>query len=128
MKSANDDIALNVSQSIKEKLIKGEYVDLSIFINSSTNESNRKHYIFQPGSVDSTIKTKQITNIEIWTDAFIVQLNIYHSAHNTRTIRSNTPMPKMIKEATHNTNPGEKNMLVKEAFFFVHIKKLRNVN
>ena len=58
MKSANDDIALNVSQSIKEKLIKGEYVDLSIFINSSTNESNRKHYIFQPGSVDSTIKNK----------------------------------------------------------------------
>ena len=33
--SVNDDISINVSQSVKDKIIQGEYVDLSILLNNT---------------------------------------------------------------------------------------------
>lgn len=86
-RSANDDISLNVAQAIKEKIVKGEYVDLStLLVNSTDINAQKQNISFIQGqlTLESAKKTKQITSIEIWTDAFIIFTSIYCSVHTSK--------------------------------------------
>ncbi|CAC5421699.1 unnamed protein product [Mytilus coruscus] len=40
--SVNENLGINVSQSIREKIIKGEYIDLANLLNNSVNSSSAK--------------------------------------------------------------------------------------
>lgn len=75
---ASDDIARNVSQNVKQKVINGEYVDMGSLLNNSQNITgvnqtltfNQGQIILQPKQQDTRINT-----IGIWPDAFLIYCN-----------------------------------------------------
>lgn len=84
IRSANDDIALNVSNAVKEKIIRGEYIDLSMLLTNSSNLNLQKqNLIVEQGQIalEPAIKVNKISNIEMWSDAFIIFISIYCSVH-----------------------------------------------
>ena len=83
---ADDDIALNVSPTIQEKIQKGEYVDLALLLsNQQDNLSLHRVEIIQGQLV---LKPRQphnfISSIDQWTSAFIVYIYVYCKAHPSR--------------------------------------------
>jgi hypothetical protein len=83
-----DDIAINVSLSIKEKIQRGEYVDLSTPLsNSLMHESlnSQKVTSFQGELILHPRHSPiHITSIDQWTSAFVVYIAIYCKAHPFR--------------------------------------------
>ncbi|CAC5407061.1 unnamed protein product [Mytilus coruscus] len=85
--SVHENLGINVTQSINEKIIKGEHIDLACLLNNSVNTGSDKQklkwvqgeFILQPMSQQS-----KITNIEKWTDAFIIFIYNYCSVHINR--------------------------------------------
>ena len=85
--SVNEELAINVSHSIKEKVIKGEYVDLSLLLNNSVNPAiGKQKLVWEQGELmlQATTQQQKISNIELWTDAFILFMHIYCSVHKSR--------------------------------------------
>ncbi|CAG2230130.1 unnamed protein product [Mytilus edulis] len=84
---ASDDIARNVSQNVKQKVINGEYVDMGSLLNNSQNITgvnqtltfNQGQIILQPKQQDTRINT-----IGIWTDAFLIYISIYCTIHTSQ--------------------------------------------
>jgi hypothetical protein len=77
------DITVNVTQNIKQKIKKGEYVDLaSLLINNQHHDSKQK-LIFQQRELilQPDQNYKNIFSIDTWTTAFIIFTSIYCSAH-----------------------------------------------
>ncbi|VDI62541.1 Hypothetical predicted protein [Mytilus galloprovincialis] len=87
IESVHENLGINVTQSIKEKILKGEFIDLACLLNNSVNTGSDKQkltwvqgeFILQPISQQS-----KITNIEKWTDAFIIFIYIYCAVHVNR--------------------------------------------
>jgi hypothetical protein len=83
-----EDIAINVSLSIKEQIQRGEYVDLSTLLsNSLMHESlnSQKVTLFQVELIMHPRHSPiHITSIDQWTSAFIVYIAIYGKAHPFR--------------------------------------------
>ncbi|VDI41487.1 Hypothetical predicted protein [Mytilus galloprovincialis] len=79
IESVHENLGINVTQSIKEKILKGEFIDLACLLKNSVNTGSDKQkltwaqgeFILQPISQQS-----KITNIEKWTDAFIIFIYI----------------------------------------------------
>jgi hypothetical protein len=84
--STHSDLGLNVSQSLKEKIHKGEYVELALFLANTQSNSNAAKFSQCYGELvlRPDISRKKITSIEQWTSAFIIFSSIYCSAHPNR--------------------------------------------
>ena len=87
--SVGDDIAVHVPQNIKQKIQKGEHIDLSILL--SNNHHNvpamQKLSIYQ-GELVTQLRSNQfkIVSVEQWTSAFIIFTSVYCLSHQTRCI------------------------------------------
>ena len=69
----------HVSQTHKNKIINGEYIDLTLLLENTTiSEKQEKQIVINDGVLSTRDKTKQIINIiSKWTDAFIVYKHIF---------------------------------------------------
>uniref|UniRef100_K1QSM1 Uncharacterized protein n=1 Tax=Magallana gigas TaxID=29159 RepID=K1QSM1_MAGGI len=78
-------IAINVSQNIKAKIISSAYVDLALLLsNTNVIPTEKSIYINEKGELMTRETSKpsvKIDSIEKWTDAFIIYSSIYSSAH-----------------------------------------------
>jgi hypothetical protein len=82
---ASDDLAKNVSQNLKQKIVAGEFIDLALLLtNSSASDlNNSKKMSFIQGELVIQPKQTQhkFTTIETWTDSFIIYMSMYCSVH-----------------------------------------------
>ena len=80
---ASDDITRNVAHNIKQKIMLGEYVDLSsLLCNTLTNDGRHTISVVQGQlSIQPNQPQTKIVSIEMWTDAFLIFISIYCSAH-----------------------------------------------
>ena len=85
LSKASNQLGANVSQSLKQKIASGEYIDLALLLsNSSSTSSNENQKVaFVQGELVIQPKQshKKITTVELWTDAFIIYMSIFCSAH-----------------------------------------------
>jgi hypothetical protein len=74
-------LGAHVSQTHKNKIINGEYIDLALLLENTTiSEKQEKQIVIIYGVLATRDNTKQIINtISKWTDAFIVYISIYSS-------------------------------------------------
>jgi hypothetical protein len=75
------DITVNVTQNIKEKIKKGDYVDLASLLTNNQHHDSKQTMIFQQGELilQPDQNYKKIFSID--TAAFIIVTSIYCSAH-----------------------------------------------
>lgn len=81
--SIHSALGSHVSQSNKNKIINGEYLDLSQLLeNTVKNERQENQIVMVDGVLTAKERSKRsITTIEVWTDAFIVYISIYSAVH-----------------------------------------------
>lgn len=83
--SVCDDMSLHVSQNIKEKIWKGEYVDLATLLPKKTVSHDNINQTIKVINGELVIKPKEpsmkIETIETWTDAFFIFMNIFLCKH-----------------------------------------------
>lgn len=82
--SANDDIGANISEKTKQEICNGEFVQFGkLLVKSIPNEEDSFYLVLKDGKLQSKQKpnTVNIDNISQWTDAFIVFMHVYLSAH-----------------------------------------------
>ncbi|XP_071168809.1 uncharacterized protein LOC143042006 [Mytilus galloprovincialis] len=87
--SVNDNLGLNVSQQTQDKIINGEYVDLSILLTNASTEQSSSLTLDTNGQLVIQAKpSKKITDISTWIDAFLIYTSIYVGVHleDTQTI------------------------------------------
>ena len=84
--SVDDDISIHVSQNIKDKIIQGQYVDLAMLISSSNTDTLKQKLVFEQGelTIQPNTKLNKISNIETWTDAFLIFTSVFCSIHMSR--------------------------------------------
>ncbi|CAC5421071.1 unnamed protein product [Mytilus coruscus] len=70
--SMHANIAFNISQSIREKIVKSEFIDLSILFLEGVHLLYKQKYAKQIGSIDQ------------WTSAFIIFVSVYCTVHSGR--------------------------------------------
>lgn len=86
VQSYHTDLGHNVSNNLKLKIANGEYVNLGLLVDR-TNESDpnddTKFFSMQGGNItlSSKYKLKLITDIQVWTDAFLIYASIYVLLH-----------------------------------------------
>jgi hypothetical protein len=82
---ASDDLAKNVSQNLKQKIVAEEFIDLALLLTNSfaSHLNNSQQISFIKGELVIQPKQTQqkITTIETWTDSFIIYMSIYYSVH-----------------------------------------------
>ncbi|XP_060563096.1 uncharacterized protein LOC132722588 [Ruditapes philippinarum] len=84
---ADDDLAAHVPTSLKQKICRGEYVNLMLLLKGAVELSEFcKGTVFKldsEGHIESAQKEckEQINCIEKWTNAFIIYASIYLSSH-----------------------------------------------
>ncbi|XP_063413181.1 uncharacterized protein LOC134695724 isoform X2 [Mytilus trossulus] len=76
--SMHANIAFNVSQSIREKIMKSEFIDLGILLINNTQQATQK-LVFRGGEfiVQTENMQNKIGSIDQWTSAFIIFVSIY---------------------------------------------------
>ena len=86
VESYQNTMGLNVSSEMKNKITNGQYVDLKkMFMNK--NEVKKQKIIVVNGELQTTEKeTKQINDVETWTDAFLIYASIYLTAHPSKNL------------------------------------------
>ena len=77
------DITVNVTQNIKQKIKKGEYVDLASLLTINQHHDNKQKMTFQQEKLilQQDQNYKKIFSIDTWTTAFLIFTSIYCSAH-----------------------------------------------
>lgn len=82
---ASDQFGANVSQSLKQKIASGEYIDLALLLSNSnstsSNENQKVAFVQGELVIQSKQSHKKITTVELWTNAFIIYMCIFCSAH-----------------------------------------------
>lgn len=84
--SVGSSLGNHVSQPIKQKILKGEYIDLAIMLQLGSDASDADHHKLtvkdgQLAIVSNPPKARKLTSIERWTDAMLVFAGIYISGH-----------------------------------------------
>lgn len=81
--SIHDDISMHVPQSVKQKIMNGEFIELHTLLNKQNDlEAQENKVLFMNGQF--TLKPTnviKITTIDAWLDAFFIFMSIYLSAH-----------------------------------------------
>lgn len=81
--SVQDDLGSFVPNSLKIKIINGEFVDLSLMLAPQRQDVNQTRLEVRNGQIvisEPRRQGKKITTIESWTDAFLVYANILGGA------------------------------------------------
>ncbi|ESO92305.1 hypothetical protein LOTGIDRAFT_162608 [Lottia gigantea] len=82
VESTHSILGCNVPLSTRQKICQGEYVDLALMLRTTTKEPERPLSISHTGELISKEKiSSKILDIEKWTNAFIIFMSIYISAH-----------------------------------------------
>lgn len=86
MESALSSISDGVAESLKDKIMKGEYVDLGNLLVHSELVNNSQNISIVNGElvVHQRLQKKNILDVDMWTDTFIKYISIYCSAHPHR--------------------------------------------
>lgn len=81
--TASDNLSMHVSASNKEKICKGEYIDLALLLQNNyiQQKPNQTISLISGELVIQQKQQQKITNIEQWTDAFIVYTSIFCHTH-----------------------------------------------
>ncbi|XP_052086251.1 uncharacterized protein LOC127723599 isoform X2 [Mytilus californianus] len=81
--SLDDDITLHVSQNLRQKIQRGEYVDLALLLHNSVIDNDKQKVTYEQGQlvINPVLPQTKITNIETWSDAFLIFMSIYCSVH-----------------------------------------------
>ena len=80
--SINDQLGLNVSQQLREKIVNGEYVDLGALLANSAQDQPSCFTIDTNGQLQAQPKAnKKISDLNTWFDVFLTYISIYISAH-----------------------------------------------
>lgn len=80
-----NDVASTVPQTIKDKVVKGEYIDLATLLTNSSSHDVQK-LVVSNGEItiqNQKAKSKLLT-LDQWTNAFIIFISIYCSIHASR--------------------------------------------
>ncbi|CAC5412899.1 unnamed protein product [Mytilus coruscus] len=78
--SLDDDIPLHVSQNLRQKIQRGEYVDLAFLLHNSVIDNDQQKVTYEQGELVINPVLPQ-TKIEILSDAFLIYMNLYCSVH-----------------------------------------------
>ena len=87
---ASDELGRHVSQSNKEKIMMGQYIDLALLLKNSKlieASNQQKNSIVQGQLVMQQKQQPKITNIELWTDAFLIFFLVFIVQHMYRKFR-----------------------------------------
>lgn len=82
--SFRDDLGLHVAQSVKDKIINGEYIELESLILNNINAVDQSKALVVDNSGNINVKQtnkRTITDISTWIDAFLIFASIYIRAH-----------------------------------------------
>ncbi|XP_062578803.1 uncharacterized protein LOC134240736 [Saccostrea cucullata] len=84
--SYDNELGHNVPNNVKIKIANGEYINLGILLNNipeTDPNDDTKYFSLKDGklAVTNKPKAKPITDIQVWTDAFLIFSTIYASAH-----------------------------------------------
>jgi hypothetical protein len=86
VQSYDNELGHNVSNSLKLKIVNGEYVNFGLFVDRHSDHDpndDTRYFSMQGGNImlSSKHKPKIIADIQTWTDAFSVYASIYSLAH-----------------------------------------------
>lgn len=80
--SVHAKLGLNVSETNRTKIKNGEFIELANLLENKSAQRDEKPLIVIDGIIATKEKPKNsITTIEKWTDAFVIYMSIYLSAH-----------------------------------------------
>ena len=83
MHLASDDLAAHISQSLRQQIGRGEYVNLTLLLKGSVELADFCSGIFLRLSADGHIESRpkeckdKIKSIDNWTDDFLIYASIY---------------------------------------------------
>lgn len=86
--SVSADLGIGVAQNIRDKIVQGQFVELSSLLpNTNPQSVNGAKLIVNPDGHLSMAppNNKKITTIEEWSDAFLIFLSVYLSGHPQET-------------------------------------------
>lgn len=84
--SYENSLGLNLSQELKNKIIRGEYVELDKML-TNYNEPQKQTLVLVNGELHATEKSnRKINNIQQWTDAFLIFSSVYLQAHPAKNL------------------------------------------
>jgi hypothetical protein len=83
--SYDNDLAHMVPDKLKIKIVNGDYINLGLLIEISSVDPNddTKYFSMKEGNLALTPKSKAkvISDVQVWTDAFLIYASIYVEAH-----------------------------------------------
>ncbi len=84
-----DPLSINVSQTLRAKIVKGEYIDLALLLDQEQNLNeavDMKLVVDDQGSFvwKANKPKRQINSIHVWTSAFLVFSSVFLEAHPHR--------------------------------------------
>lgn len=73
----------NVSESVKQKIVKGDFIDLGQLLSNLIPMDGKQTLTISNGQVVIEPKraSVKITNVQQWTDAFLIFSSIYAVVH-----------------------------------------------
>lgn len=89
-RQTNDGVAIHVPSSLKQRICRGEYVNLALLLKGAVEladyASGSSVFVLNGGTLESRPREckDEITSVERWSDAFIIFMDIYLSAHPYR--------------------------------------------
>jgi len=89
-RQANDDVSIHVPASLKQRICRGEYINLALLLKGPVELADYTNggsvFVLNNGSLESRPKECKdvISSIERWSDAFIIFMDIYLSAQPQR--------------------------------------------
>lgn len=81
--SIYDSLGANVSESVKQKIVKGDFIDLGQLLSNPIPMDGKQTLTISNGQVVIEPKraSVKITNVQQWTDAFLIFSSIYSVVH-----------------------------------------------
>lgn len=81
--SIYDSLGANVSESVKQKIVKGDFIDLGQLLSNPIPMDGKQTLTISNGQVVIEPKraSVKITNVQQWTDAFLIFSSIYAVVH-----------------------------------------------
>lgn len=86
--SVNSELGFGIPQGLKEKIVLKQYVDLASLLNVNNGRESQGGQLTISNEGKLFIapqQTKQITSIEAWSDAFLIYISVYLTAHFNET-------------------------------------------
>lgn len=84
--SVTNEVSATVPQNLKEKIIRGDYIELFTLLNNSHSHGVQKLVLSNKGEivVQSNQNSQKLLSIDQWTTAFIIFTSIFCSVHSHR--------------------------------------------